>query len=848
MFLKKKMLVRLFGTSIKTQLLGPLFFLTAFSIVVVGFLGIRAVSTSGGKAEHIADTSMQQRVEQFMNENVKATADNNSLIFKNIQLASNAATQYATNVLNTPGAYSGSGWVYDRHITPAPGGGGMNGADETSSVYMPPSVKVTPAVKQEMERSAYYDDFFPGALANEKDAVAMYFIGTQGETRYYPNIGLGTIVPPAYTPVGDVFYTPITPENDPSKMVQWSEVYNDPAGNGLLITASNPIYTNGGFAGMVGIDVTLNNVAKNIENYTPIESSYAVLLNQDGRAIAMPAQAYHDMLGRAPKKGEFGTDLSHVGGDFGTVLTKMRKGAGGFAQLHASGQDLDMAYAPVKGTPFSLAIVAKQSTLLKVVSDLRTQVEQSTRAVLYAQMLPIAIVLLLIVWIASFLYVRFITQPIIELTERTHRVTEGDLNQRMHTITENEVGKLATAFNTMTTQLSEYYGALERKVRDRTRALDRKVAEVSAAKSKDDAILESIGDGMIVTDDKGNILLINEIATELCGLAAPAKMIGKKTSEIPFYDEKDARIPAEKRPLHQALTSGKKVTQDLHTRSAAGFKKALSITATPVKQGDKIIGAIEMLRDVTKEKEVDRMKTEFISLASHQLRTPLSAINWFSEMLMSGDVGKLKAQQLEVARNIYESSGRMTQLVGSLLNISRIESGRIMVDPKPTNLNELVAGIVKDLEAKIKERNQTIIISVNKELPDINLDPRLIGQVYLNLLTNAIKYTPKGGEISLFISRKDDQVISQVTDTGYGIPKEEQSKMFQKFFRASNAVKVEADGTGLGMYLVKAIVESSGGKIWFESKEGKGTTFWFSLPLSGMKRKKGEVTLEAQRA
>lgn len=437
------------------------------------------------------------------------------------------------------------------------------------------------------------------------------------------------------------------------------------------------------------------------------------------------------------------------------------------------------------------------------------------------------VVVLLFIAVSGTILVLTIRRQLLKLRDEASSFANGDLSRKIEVPGTDEVGQLASAFNQMS---------------DRLRASYQRIA---LEKQRDEILLESMGEGMIALDEKGHVRLMNSNAITLLNLENK-NVLGQLVHKVFTLHDPEGKKPLATHDRPEMLTlHSAKPQSDIFGFQIEGQKPlTLHINARPVVIDDKIAGAIIILRDVTHEREVDRMKTEFISLASHQLRTPLSAIKWYTEMLLAGDAGKLKGEQQEFAQNIYDSSERMIELVSSLLNISRIESGRIIIDPRPTDLGQLVDGIVNDLKAKTEEKQQTLIISVHKQLPKINLDPRLIGQVFLNLLTNAIKYTPQGGEISVFVSRKDDQIVAQVTDNGYGIPKQEQNKVFQKFFRAENAVKVETDGTGLGLYLIKAVIESSGGKIWFESVEGKGTTFWFSLPVSGMRAKVGEVTLD----
>lgn len=483
----------------------------------------------------------------------------------------------------------------------------------------------------------------------------------------------------------------------------------------------------------------------------------------------------------------------------------------------------DAQFALVKAT--NLAVATEHRAIQDKTASLTRQISNNQFIIGAA-----AIIFILISTAVGAIVANRISRSIATLGAGAERIANGDFSQELKASSRDEIGQVALVFNRMAQRLRESY------------------RRIALEQQRDEAILKGMGEGIIATNEHGKIVIINKVATDLLELGDESTVINKSIQDAyTLYDlskMKDTKLPNDERPSFRALSTGQPVEDVYGFHTKHGAKRQLNIAANPFLLDGKVVGVITILRDVTKEKEVDRMKTEFISLASHQLRTPLSAIKWFTEMLLNGDAGKLNADQLEFMNNVSESTERMIALVASLLNISRIESGRIMIVPEPTDLEELVGGIVNDLKAKTEEKKQTLIISVHADLPKINLDPRMIGQVYLNLLTNAIKYTQEGGEISVFISKKDDMIISQVTDNGYGIPKEQQDRMFQKFFRAANAVKVETDGTGLGLYLIKAIIESSGGKIWFKSEENKGTTFWFSMPMSGMVAKEGEVTLD----
>lgn len=471
--------------------------------------------------------------------------------------------------------------------------------------------------------------------------------------------------------------------------------------------------------------------------------------------------------------------------------------------------------------------------------------------------------LVIIAFSYRFLY-RYVYYPIKQMEEAAGKITAGEMGIKIDINADDEMGDLAKAFNLMSSRLEKNYEELEKQIDLKTNEAKEKneslneqqkavlniLEDVETEKSRAEQAandlekfkmaVENASDHIVITDPEGIVLYANKAAERITGYKI-SEVLGKKAAvlwKLPmpkiYYEKMWDTIKNKKQIFVGEINNVRKNKEE--------YIAGISIAPVLDKQKN-IIFFVDIERDITREKQVDKAKTEFVSLASHQLRTPLSTINWYTEMLLNGDAGKLKSEQISYLEEIYRGNQRMVDLVNSLLNVSRLELGTFMVEPVECNLREVVDSVIGDLKLKIKDRKQDFVLNYDDSLPLIKLDKKLMHMIVENLLSNAVKYTPEKGKISMTVQKVGKNFEIIVVDSGLGIPASQQDKIFTKLFRADNVRSTDTEGTGLGLYLVKSILEHSGGNIRFESVENKGTTFFVKLPLSGMIKKEGDKPL-----
>ncbi|MCP4541631.1 MAG: GAF domain-containing protein [Chloroflexi bacterium] len=355
-----------------------------------------------------------------------------------------------------------------------------------------------------------------------------------------------------------------------------------------------------------------------------------------------------------------------------------------------------------------------------------------------------------------------------------------------------------------------------------------KAQKVEATKSQ--AILEGVADGVIVVDADSNVILFNAAAERILGLSRE-KALGRSINEMLGLYGSQARDWMEKISSWAEHPEMYTTEEYLGARLEIGGR-VVSVLLAPVMMESEFLGAVSAFRDITAEVEAERAKTEFVSTVSHELRTPMTSIKGYVELLLMGVVGSLTKDQHKFLSVIDVNVERLTTLVNDLLDISRIESGRVALSPQIVHVEHIIEQVVLTMQARAMDQGLTLRSDLPPALPEILADPDRVTQILTNLVGNACNYTPTGGKVTVSVCAHDDKVCISVHDTGIGISEEDQEKIFERFFRADDSMVQDAPGTGLGLAIVRSLAEMQGGQVWVESELGKGSTFTFTLPTA----------------
>jgi PAS domain S-box-containing protein len=358
--------------------------------------------------------------------------------------------------------------------------------------------------------------------------------------------------------------------------------------------------------------------------------------------------------------------------------------------------------------------------------------------------------------------------------------------------------------------------------------MQRQVLEVEQTR----AIVESISDAVLVFDQDGVAILANPANALVLGLP-PSALIGHHLDETRFDralakdQEMLSAVFRTAREARQALSSG----QDLISTVFRAARRVIRVSYTPVPRlGNDPPAMVAVFRDITAEAELDRMKSDFISMAAHELRTPMSSITGYVDLLMLGMLGPVNEQQTEFLQVVKDNTQRLMTLVNDLLDISQFEDDTLRLSMESLSMSEIVDEAATTFQHQIAGKEQELVVQVPSDLPVVLGDRDRMVQVVTNLLSNAHKYSPTGATIEILGRRRDGKVEIDVVDAGIGIAPEDQKQLFTRFFRASNAVSTREDGTGLGLAICLEIVERHGGEIVVQSELGVGSTFRMILP------------------
>jgi PAS domain S-box-containing protein len=448
-----------------------------------------------------------------------------------------------------------------------------------------------------------------------------------------------------------------------------------------------------------------------------------------------------------------------------------------------------------------------QNAMTNTETLIRSTVTDATYTVVLA-----SIVALLLSVFASVRITRAVTTPAQKLTESVRKIAQGRLNQKIDVSTDDEIGELATEFNKMTERLRAYE--------------EMNIHQLISEKKKSETIVESIADPIIVTDNEGLVVLMNKAASEV--LDVDADTVNGTSLVGVLKDERWAkRLSSEPIDQQERLPG-----DELMTLERRGRRLYLRPRQTKILDADRRVeGTVTLLQDVTRFKDLDEMKTEFLATVSHEFRTPLTSINMTVDILSNEVVGNINAKQRELLLAAKDDCDRLGKLVKELLDLSKLEARQQEMKVESVNVSDLIDESLKPLKLPFKQKQITLNTVVTPDALYVTGNRQQLTWVITNLASNALRFTAEGGSVNISVRKQTDAICVAVTDTGPGIPQQAQRTIFDKFVQIKEPAETTPGSVGLGLAIAREVVEAHEGRIWVESIEGKGSTFFFTLPV-----------------
>lgn len=514
---------------------------------------------------------------------------------------------------------------------------------------------------------------------------------------------------------------------------------------------------------------------------------YAYVVDELGNLVAHPDRQY---FAAHPKLTNVQAVNNYRNGDLATSATRSESGVNVISTPH-----------PLDHVGWAVIV---EEPVASIYANINSYIRLSTTIGL--------IVIAFAVMIAIY-FSRQLTGPIKKLSLSARKLGSGELDQVVNIKTNDELEDLANTFNSMSRNIQ----SLVNDMRNKNHSL-------STERTKLSQIIDSVNDGIMALNAQGEIVSINPPASKLIS-SEPADLLNKKIADLYHWEQEskpftpDITSPGSRKYADLTLTSGKDVSY-------------VDLMVYVVEQPDSEIAAIITVHDLTQSRELSFMKLDFVAIAAHELRTPLTVVRGYLDMLSTDAVKQMSIFNIESLQKAIVGTDQLRNLINKLLNIARIERGEMEIFIEKMNLVNMVEENVHQHQTPAAQRLQKLTCSIEVDHTlYVPADPSSILEVLNNLIGNAIKYTPERGEIHVRVTADEDEARVEVSDNGPGIPEDLRKRLFTKFYRAERSLIAGTRGTGLGLFISKTIIELQGGKIGIEEDRGKGSTFYFTLPI-----------------